>query len=119
MSPEKLAVAFWGFFGILFIHWFFLMRPKRTVEAMGNIEIIVDGGYSPEEIIIPGGKQTRITFLRKDSNSCLEEVVIPEFKLKKFLPLNKKVTVEITPSKTGEFSFSCGMGMFHGRIIVR
>ena len=33
--------------------------------------------------------------------------------------MNKKVTVEITPQKAGEYRFECGMNMFHGRIIVK
>jgi plastocyanin domain-containing protein len=58
-------------------------------------------------------------FLRKDPSSCLEEVVIGDFKIRKYLPLNKEVTLEINPQKKGVFSFSCGMGMFHGKIIIR
>jgi len=55
----------------------------------------------------------------KDSNSCLEEVVLSDFKVRKFLPLNEKTEIEINPTKKGEFDFSCGMGMFHGKLIVK
>ena len=60
-----------------------------------------------------------LTFLRKDSNSCLEEVVLGDFKVRKYLPLNQKITIELTPQKAGEFGYSCGMNMFHGKIIVK
>ncbi|MEX2012838.1 MAG: cupredoxin domain-containing protein, partial [Candidatus Levyibacteriota bacterium] len=70
-------------------------------------------------ISIPRGKTTKVNFLRKDSSGCLEEVVLSGFKIRKYLPLNQKVTVEITPQKTGEFPFSCGMNMFHGKVIVK
>ena len=70
-------------------------------------------------ISIPYGKKTKINFLRKDESTCLENIVLPDFKIKKFLPLNEKVTVEIIPDKKGTFDFSCGMGMFHGKLIVK
>jgi len=84
-----------------------------------EIKIIVNGGYSPEVISIPKGKTTRITFIRHDANSCLEEVVLGDFKIRKHLPLNQPVTVEVTPQEKGEFGYSCGMNMFHGKIVVK
>ena len=118
MQLDNLLVTFFGFVGIAFTYWFFLMRKQKVFQAQDSVDITVDGGYSPETISIPQGKTTKINFLRRDSNSCLEEVVLPDFKIKKHLPFNKTVTVEITPKKTGEFTYSCGMNMYHGKIIV-
>lgn len=84
-----------------------------------EIDIVVEGGYSPEIIAVPKGKTTKLNFLRKDPSSCLEEVVLGDFKVRKRLPLNQKITVEITPQQAGEFTYSCGMNMYHGKIIVR
>lgn len=95
------------------------MKKQNTVEASGSINILVEGGYKPDRISIPFGQTTKLVFERKDSNSCLEEVVLADFKIKKALPMNEKVIVEITPDKKGEFDFSCAMGMFHGKLIIR
>jgi len=95
------------------------MKKVNTIQAEGRIDILVDGGYKPERIAIPYGKTTKLVFHRKDSNSCLEEVVLADFKVRKFLPLNEKTQIEITPDKKGEFDFSCAMGMFHGKLIVK
>lgn len=116
---DKIIVTLVGILGIAFTYWFFLMRKEKEVEVSDSVEIIVEGGYSPEVISIPKGKTTKINFIRKDSSSCLEEVILGDFKIKKYLPLNEKVTVEVTPHKIGEFPFACGMNMFHGKIIVR
>jgi plastocyanin domain-containing protein len=94
------------------------MKKDDIVVVENSVDIIVEGGYSPETISIPLGKTTKINFLRKDPSSCLEEVVLGDFKIKKYLPLNQTVSIEITPKKKGQFNFSCGMGMFHGKIIV-
>lgn len=119
MSLDKIVVLFSGIGGIIFTYWFFLMKKEKAVEVDKEIDITVEGGYSPDTISLPKGKTTKITFFRKDASSCLEEVVLSDFKIRKFLPLNKKVTIEVTPEKSGEFRFSCGMNMFHGKIIVK
>ncbi|MBL7036722.1 cupredoxin domain-containing protein [Candidatus Microgenomates bacterium] len=115
---DKIIVSFLGVGLIGFIAWFFFGKKDDAVEATDSIEVLVDGGYKPENIKIKKGVATKITFLRKTPSSCLEEVVIPDFKIKKYLPLNKKIEIEIKPEKSGEFPFSCGMNMFHGKFIV-
>jgi len=119
MTIDKILVAVFSVLGIGFTYWFFLMKKEQVVAvASDSVDIIVSGGYKPDFISIPKGKTTKVNFLRKDSSSCLEEVVLSGFKIRKYLPLNQKVTVEITPQKTGEFPFSCGMNMFHGKVKV-
>ena len=118
MSIDRIVVIIFSLVGIAFTFWFFLMRKEKEAGISDSIDIIVDGGYNPEIIAIPLNKKTILNFTRKDSNSCLEEVVLSDFKIKKFLPLNKKVTVQITPEKKGEFVYSCSMNMFHGKIKV-
>lgn len=118
MNFDKILVAFFSLAGIAFTYWFFLMKKEGVVTVTDNIDITVEGGYSPNTISIPQGKTTKINFTRKDPSSCLEEVVLSDFKIRKYLPLNQKVTVEVTPQKKGEFNFECGMNMFHGKIIV-
>ncbi len=116
---DKVFVAIIGLFGIIFTFWFFLMRKEKEIVAKTEINITVSGGYSPEVISIPLGKTTKINFTRIDPTDCLSEVVLPDFRIKRELPLNKKVTVEITPEKSGEFKFACSMNMYHGKIIVK
>lgn len=119
MEPDKLIVLFASLAGIVVTYWFFLMKNEKEVTVMSDsVDITVEGGYQPDVISIPKGKATKINFLRKDPSACLEEVVLADFKIKKYLPMNKKVTIEIKPEKTGEFTFSCGMNMNHGKIKV-
>lgn len=119
MSLDKIIVTLAGVFGIVFTYWFFLMKKEKEVAAVGAIDVIVEGGYNPEVISIPRGKTTAINFIRKDPSSCLEEVVLGDFKVRKYLPLNQKVTIELTPQQSGEFGYACGMNMYHGKIIVK
>lgn len=119
MTIDKIIVGITSLAGIIFVYWFFLRREVKSVSINDSVDIVVKGGYSPEVISIPKGRTTTLFFIRKDPSSCLEEVVLPDFKVRRFLPLNKKVSVEINPTKVGEFIYSCGMNMFHGKIIVQ
>ncbi len=119
MSIDKILVILTGIFGIAFTYWFFLMRKEQEVKVTDEVDIKVEGGYKPEVIAILKGQTTKINFFRTDPTDCLSEVVLNDFKIRKELPLNQKVTIEITPQKSGEFKFSCGMNMYHGKVIVR
>ena len=87
MGVDKIIVIISGISGIAFTYWFFLMKSDKEVSVIdGSIDITVEGGYQPDVISVPQGKTTKINFFRKDPSSCLEEVVLPEFKIKKYLP---------------------------------
>lgn len=116
---DKIIITILGLAGIAFTYWFFLMRRGKEIAVLNSVDIIVEGGYSPDVISIPKGKTTKINFIRKDPSTCLEEVVLGDFKIRKYLPLNQKVTVELTPQQSGEFGYACGMNMYHGKIIVK
>lgn len=120
MYIDKIIVALFSVAGIAFTYWFFLMKKddKAVVVQSNSVDITVEGGYSPNVISIAKDKTTTINFFRKDPSSCLEEIVLPDFKIRKYLPLNKTTSVSITPKKSGTYEISCGMNMFHGKIIV-
>ena len=115
---DKIVVSIGGLFTIGFILWFFFGKRRDEAIAGESIDILVDGGYKPAAIRLQKSKSTTLKITRRDPNSCLEEIILPDFKIKKYLPLNKEIQIEITPQKSGEFGFHCGMNMYHGKIIV-
>lgn len=119
MTPDKIVALLSGASAILFIVWFFLLKQDKEVTIAESVEIEVKGGYTPATISIPKGKVTKLTFLRTDENSCLEEVVIADYKIRKYLPLGQKVSIELKPLEAGVHDISCAMNMFHGKIVVK
>jgi len=118
---DKLFVTISGFGLIAFIWWFFFGKKEDTTASeteTGVVEVLVDGGYKPSQIKLKKDQETTLNIKRTDSNNCLEEIVLPDFKIKKYLPVGEVVSVKITPHKSGEFGFHCGMNMYHGKIIV-
>jgi len=102
--------------------WFFLAGRKATVASVRagvqEIAVLVSGGYDPSTIQVHAGTPVRLLFDRRETNPCSEEIVIPAFGVRKFLPANAKTAVEFTPTTPGTYDFSCGMGMLHGRVVV-
>lgn len=119
MSIDKIIVIVASLLGIGATYWFFLGKKDKEVMVSDAVDITVEGGYSPEVIAVPKGKPIKLNFLRTDPTGCLEEVVLGDFNVRRQLPLNQKVVIEITPEHSGEFVYSCGMGMYHGKIIVK
>lgn len=102
-----------------FIYWFFFGKKTEAYEARGNkVDVVIDGGYKPSVIKLRKGIPSTISLFRKDPSTCLEEFILPDFKISKYLPLGEKIEIEITPTKAGEFPFHCGMNMFHGKVVV-
>lgn len=117
---DKILVIVFSLGGIILTYWFFLMKKENDVVVVktNTVDITVEGGYTPNSISIPKGKTTTLNFIRHDPSSCLEEVVLPDFKIRKYLPLNQTTPITITPKEVGTFEISCGMNMFHGKIVV-
>lgn len=115
---DKLIVTALGTGLIVLITWFFFGKHDEESSASDRHTIIVDGGYKPSKIKIIQGKPASLTFIRKDQNSCLEEIIFPDYKIREYLPLNKPVTVTLNPPHPLRSGFHCGMSMFHGKITV-
>ena len=118
MPFDKIIVAVGGIAAILFVAWFFFGKKVKEVAVEKQVQIVVEGGYSPEVITVKQGQPVTLNFLRKDPSSCLEEVVLPDFGVRQHLELNQTTPIEITPKRVGEYIFSCGMNMYHGKIKV-
>ncbi len=90
-------------------------KPKAQTARI----IVTEQGYKPDGIRLRRGIPARITFVRQAEGGCGTEIVLPAQGVKRALPLNKPVVVAFTPNKSGEFSFTCGMGMMRGKIVVQ
>ncbi len=100
------------------IYWFFFGKHEEVTGARTHWDVTVEGGYRPSVITVPAGRASTVTFTRTDPNTCLEEFIIEDFKVKKFLPVGTPVTVTLTPPARGTYGFHCGMNMFHGKVIA-
>ena len=124
MSATDWIVILAGIAAIAWVNWYFFLarRSAATANATAGgaqeITITVHGGYEPAEVRARKGTPLRLTFDRQEDSSCSEEVVLPDFGIRTFLPAFQKTTVELTPDRAGTYEITCGMSMLHGRLIV-
>jgi plastocyanin domain-containing protein len=124
MTPDRMVVDLVGLGVIAFIVWFFwLVKAKgvRAAPTSGGYQeqmVLVKGGYTPDVIVVEAGKPVRLNFVRQESASCSEMVLLPAFNKSARLPEGQTVPVEFLPKERGEYEFACQMGMFRGKLIV-
>jgi Cu+-exporting ATPase len=105
----------------LYVFFFGKRRPAAAAASRPGgpeITVVVSGGYSPDLIVAKRGVPLRLVFDRRESSPCSDEIVLPDFGVRRALPPFAKTTLEILPQKAGEFEFTCGMNMLHGKILV-
>jgi plastocyanin domain-containing protein len=124
MSVNEWLVVAGGLAAIVWVNWYFLLAGRKQVAVPGRVggslevTITVDGGYEPASIRVPAGEPVRLLFDRRDTSPCSEEVVFPDFGIRRFLPTGKTTSIEITPPRPGKYEFMCGMSMLRGTVIA-
>src|SRR5262249_38988904 len=117
MTPDRVIAIAAGALLVGAIVWFFF-GPRRAVAAGDEITIVVDGGYTPDLVVARKGRPPEPAFDRRASGPCTDEIVLPDFGLRRRLPTGQKTAIDVLPDRTGDFSFACGMNMLHGTIRV-
>jgi plastocyanin domain-containing protein len=123
LDATQLAVLVAGILLIVLILWYFFGERERTVADEGaggvqEVKITVKGGYSPDLIVVKQGQPVRLDFYRDETASCSEEVIFGDFGIARSLPAFETTPIEFTPEKAGEFTFTCGMNMIRGKLVV-
>lgn len=110
-------------FGVisLFVIYFKWSRKEESAvetEKGQIVTVIVKGSYSPNVITAKPGIPLTIIFDRQEDSGCSSRVIIDKFGISETLPDFGKKEITFTPKAPGEYSFSCEMGMYQGKIVV-
>ncbi|GJG89610.1 copper-binding protein [Gemmatimonadetes bacterium T265] len=125
--PRMDATA-WGVLGggvalIALVLWYFFgereaVRAAPTAGGVQEVKVTVKGGYAPDVIVVQQGRPVRLDFYRDETASCSDTVVFGDFGISRALPAYQTTRVEFTPDTAGEFTFTCGMRMMRGKLVV-
>lgn len=124
MSIAEILVTLGGLVLIPLILWYFFWSEREQVRAVASgegvqeIKVQVKGGYDPDVLVVEAGRPVRIDFQRNETADCSEEIVLGDFGIRKKLPAFRTTPVEFTPEEPGEYTFTCGMAMMRGKLIV-
>lgn len=122
MDTSEIGVVTGAIALTAFVLWYFFGPKKAAAAVVGSgvqeIKVLVKGGYSPDVIAVKAGMPVRLNFYRDETASCSEQIVFGDFGIARDLPAFKTTPIEFTPDKAGEYTFTCGMNMMRGKLIV-
>ncbi|MGI8973387.1 MAG: sulfite exporter TauE/SafE family protein [Gaiella sp.] len=90
-----------------------------VVAADGVQEVRIKagaGGYSPSTVSIRAERPARVIFVTDGSAGCTRSLVF--MGRSGVLPASGEAAIDLPPQKAGTIRFTCGMGMYSGRIEV-
>jgi plastocyanin domain-containing protein len=90
--------------------------------ASGDRVVADEHGFTPASLAVAKGmpgSTAAVTFVRTTDKTCATEVVFPELGVRKDLPLNQPVAVDIPTDSARTLTFQCGMAMYKGMLVVK
>jgi plastocyanin domain-containing protein len=96
--------------------------PESVSPSGARVVVVGEHGFAPTSLVVPkgeAGSTVPITFVRKTDETCAKEVVFPEMGVKKDLPLETPVTVDVPADSPRTLTFQCGMAMYKGALVVK
>jgi cobalt-zinc-cadmium efflux system membrane fusion protein len=101
-----------------------LARPASPSSAGSPVPVtrhvieITAAGLTPVRVTVPANQAVDLVFVRRIDDSCGEDVVIPALGIRRKLPRNEEVVIRLPAQPPGELTFSCGLDMLRGVIVV-
>jgi heme/copper-type cytochrome/quinol oxidase subunit 2 len=94
---------------------------EEAVQRDGYQEIdllVSQSQYLPNVIVAKKGTPLKIQVTADKTAGCAREIVFPDFNIRRIIPEDTAVTLELLPKEEGTFKFRCSMDMAHGKLIV-
>ncbi len=97
----------------------FTLNTAYAKDSTQEISLqVTEKGFEPSEIKVKPGTHVLLKVTRKTEATCATQIQMKEKKIKKELPLNKEVAVDLGTLKNGDVRFACGMDMVSGHVVV-
>jgi len=97
--------------------------PTPSPAASSGVQevqlVVTDAGFQPAEVAVAKDRPIRLTVTRKTNQTCATEIVFKEIDVKKDLPLDQAVTIDLPAQPSGTLNYACGMNMVKGSLVVQ
>lgn len=97
---------------------FSFAKAEAGVTSQTATIAVTEKGFEPSTIKIKANTPVQLRITRKTAATCATEISIPSRKLRRSLPLNTEVVIDLGTLGKGELKFACGMDMLSGVIIA-
>lgn len=130
---QKAKIFFAGAgLAVILLGWFNIANGSRLISTGSAGNPIVSNssevqevrmtqnsyGYSPNQFTIKKGVKVKWIINSVNPYSCASSIVMPKYGISKYLRQGENI-IEFTPTEAGEIPFSCSMGMYRGKFVVR
>ena len=96
--------------------------PARAAERSKDAQVVqitvTKEGFTPSKVAVKRGAPVQLVVTRKVERTCATDIVSKDLGVNQALPLDKPVTIKVTPQKPGEYRFACAMDMIAGTLKV-
>jgi plastocyanin domain-containing protein len=95
--------------------------PPREAAPPGARTVAIEVGraYTPSEVNAAPGEALHLVFTRTTDEGCGQQLVFPDLEIRRDLPLDEPVAIDVTAPASGRLAFTCGMDMYRGAVVVR
>ena len=100
------------------------IAPADTVRTAPDGHQIVtiqarSGGYQPEVVTAKAGVPTTLVVATNRTGGCVRSFVVPDLDKQLILEPTGEASIDLGTPKPGTLSYSCGMGMYGGRVVFQ
>ena len=86
-----------------------------VTDGAQNVTININSrGYTSDTKKIKLGIPVKLTLISNSAAGCSRAFTIPDYNISEVLPVTGSKTVEFTPTKVGQLTYTCSMGMYTG-----
>jgi sulfite exporter TauE/SafE len=96
------------------------LSDSQKETTVSPVITIRQSEYEIDNASIKAGEEITLTVTNKEGYGCIQYFTIPSLGIQKAIPVGKTETIVFTaPKEPGELLFTCSMGMYRGKFIVR
>jgi len=100
-------------------YWKVLVPSNQNQKTNNVVNITVTNhGYESDVNTLKIGVPVTLNLNTDSVTSCSLAFLIPSLNISKFLPSTGKTTITFTPTKLGNLTYTCSMGMYSGSFTV-
>jgi plastocyanin domain-containing protein len=94
-------------------------KSAQVNSGVQEVTIYVSArGYKTDINTLKLSVPVRLTLITNGVASCARAFTIPDYNISKVLPTTGTETIEFTPDKLGNLTYTCSMGMYSGSFNV-
>lgn len=103
-----------------FQNYYSVIFDRNSIQKSGNVVNIeiTNHGYKADVNTLKVGVPVKLILNAKNVTSCARAFTIPDLNYFKILPATGTEVVEFTPTKLGNLTYTCSMGMYSGNFNV-